>query len=235
MDVRIADEQTQLRETIDRALAAVNTCIPGKIDSFNSATQTATVVPGIQMKLSIDGVESYIDLPPIIHAPVVFPFAATAGFALTLPVRQGDPCLILFSQRAIDNWHRLGGVRPPETGRHHDLTDALVLLAPSPLTSVLGSWEASGIELRNRTKTSRVTVKDASVEIANGDSIISVTTSKITITSASIELNGAVKVNGALLTSGAIESQTSLADPNGLVSAHKHNDPVSGQTSTPVY
>ena len=140
----------------------VNTTIPGQIVSFDGVS-TATVIPAIKMRTYIDEVEGFKELPPLYNVPVIVPFVSVAGFALTLPIRAGDPCLIHFSQRAIDNWHERGGIQPPEEGegsRHHDLTDAFVTFAPVPLPQVFSAWEANGIELRNRARTSRVTVRD---------------------------------------------------------------------------
>lgn len=221
MDLRTADEITQLREMIDRALSRINTALPGVIDAFDAATQTATVIPAIKMRVNVDGTESFMDLPPIINAPLIFPFASTAGFALTLPVKKGDPCIILFSQRSIDNWHDKGGIQPPEEGvasRHHDLTDALVLMAASPLPDVLGAWEADGVELRNREKTTRVTVKDTTVVAAAGTSILTlnvngtatlVAPTKVTVQTALAEVDapqsnftGNVSIAGGLTCTG---------------------------------
>lgn len=210
MDTRTADQATQYKEMIDRAMARANTCVPGVIESFDDATQTCTVVPAIQMKVQVDEVVTYVDLPPIINAPLIFPFASTAGFALTLPVRAGDPCIILFSQRALDNWHQLGGVQPPEEGegvRHHDLTDALVMMAASPLTNVLGSWEAGGIEIRNRARNSRVTVKDDSVVAQVGNA-------NMTVTATGIDLDGGPGGEKGVVQGDCICAYTGKPHPN---------------------
>ena len=207
MDFRAADSTAQLREVIHRALAGLNTCVPGEIQAFDSATQLVTVTPAIQARISLDGEITYRNLPAIIHAPLVFPFASVAGFAMTLPVRKGDPCLILFSQRAMDNWLEKGGIQPPEEGidgRQHALTDAVVLAAPSPLPGVLGSWEANGIELRNRAKTARVTLRGEEVEIQVGSTLIAVTEDGATVT-------------GTLEVTAALSSEVSVADPVGTM------------------
>jgi len=197
MDTRIVDPVTEVRETIDRALLRVNTCIPGVVDSFDPATQTCTVRPAIQMRVNIDGSTSFMDLPQIINAPLIFPFAITAGFALTLPVKAGDACVILFSQRSIDNWHDKGGVQPPEDGvstRHHDLTDALVLLTAVPTPDVLSGWVEDGIEIRNTAQNSRITLRDASIEIARGTSLAVMTDTGVTITTTDIVATAATVV-----------------------------------------
>ncbi len=216
MDNRVGDETSEIKEIIDRALARVNTCIPGVIDSFDGETQTATVIPAISMKTFIENKEGVLEFPPIINAPLVFPFASTAGFALTLPIRRGDPCIILFSQRSIDNWHDKGGIQPSEAGvasRHHDLTDALVFMAASPVPGVLGEWESQGIQLRNRSGTSKVTVYDNKVVIDNTTEVI-IDTPKTTITG-TLTVNGATHLESTLLVdNGTTLKSTLLVDGN---------------------
>jgi hypothetical protein len=235
----------QLRELIDRMMLRVNTACPGTVESFDAATQTAKVLPSIRMKTYI-GEEGFLDYPPIVNVPVVFPFASTAGFALTLPVRQGDPCLLVFSQRAIDNWHENGGVQPPEdavAGRHHDLTDAIAIMAPSPLSQVLGAWEADGIELRNRAKTSRITLKDDSIEAQCGSTTMTidaagtvevVAPSAVTVTTPLATFSGNLQVGGSVTAAGQVSDGTgSMQGIRNTFNTHTHPGDSGGTTGTP--
>lgn len=239
MEMRNVGPEVEMREMVDRSAMKMNTAIPGIIESFDPATQTATVTPAIKMRTMIDNEEGFLSLPTIIHVPVVYPVVAVKGFALTLPISKGDNCLLVFSQRAIDNWHDRGSVQPPEEGvnsRHHDLTDAFALISPLPLPQVFGDWEANGLELRNRAKSSRVTVRDSEIEIQRlPDSIVTLTGSSITLQQGGAStvtlLNGSitiqqggsivlvdsagVTITGNLLVSGSVTSQTSMVDPKG--------------------
>jgi len=224
MDNRIQkDKDSALKETIDRAMSRLNTCIPGIIESFDTSNQTAEVSPAIRMRVSIEGEDTqFIDLPKIIQVPLVFPYAATAGFALTLPVKKGDSCLLVFSQRAIDNWHDKGGIQTPEvegvSGRHHDLTDAFAIMAPAAIPDVLGSWQSDAIELRNKARTSRLTVTDSKVEtkvastsfvvnsdgtiIGTCDSMTVTASTKVTMTTPLVECSANVTIGGNLTVTG---------------------------------
>ena len=253
MDIINADETIQNREMVERAIMKINTAIPGIIQSFDSSKQTVAVVPAIKMRTMIDGNESFVQLPKILEVPIVFPIAATKGFALTIPVSAGDSCLLIFSQRAIDNWHDRDGVQIPESSgsgsRHHDLTDAFAILSPVPLPNVLSNWENNGIELRNTSKTSRITVKDEEIEIqcsntsifVNADGTIVINASaSITATSPLTTFNGNVQINGELLSTGKIESQISIEDSVGtmqeirdIYNEHTHPDPQGGNTNPP--
>jgi len=223
VDLRGADANTQQREVIDRALARINTCMPGVVQSFDTATQRAIVLPGVKLKIFLDNSLSYLDLPPIVNVPVVFPFAG--GFGCTLPVKAGDACLLVFSQRSIDNWLQSGGVQPPETdipgARHHDLTDAIAIMGLAANPDVWGSWNAAGIELRNKARTSRVTVEEAAVGIAvNGMSIL-VDAVGINITAPLVTVTGNLMVTGT------------ISDTNHAFDTHTHSDPQGGTTGGP--
>ena len=253
MDNRAGNETTQLQETIDRMLSSVNTCIPGIIESFDPATQTASVVPAVGLKTYIDGKVETLPLPKIINVPLVYPFAITKGFALTLPVCKDDPCLLFFSQRAIDNWHDTGGFVTTEpdgvSSRHHDLTDAFVMLAASPIPDVLGAWESNGIEIRNRPHDSRVTVHDENIEIVRGATSIVLTNDSITMVTSHVHVTasdmtidvptttwtGDINLTGKLAASGLITSATDVVATGISGNSHTHGgvDPGPGSTGGP--
>ncbi len=238
MDTRTADQTTQMREIIDRALSRVNTCIPGVIQSFDSSAQTASVIPAIQSKKIVDDIVSFEDYPVIVNVPVIFPFVTTLGFALTLPIQSGDSCILLFAQRALDNWHDLGGIQPPETTnggvRHHDLTDAIAILAAPPAPNILSNWNDSGIEIRNSDRSNRITLDDASIELKVG------ATTKIVITDGQILFQVGTKT--FTMTETNIESNTTIDTTGDIISndvvldSHIHGgtEPGSGTTGGPV-
>ena len=204
MDLTFADEDTKLAEMIDRALRRVNTAMPGVIESFDPATQTANVIPAIQAQVNINDKISVKDFPPIIKVPLVFPFASTKGFALTLPVARGDPCLIIFSQRPMDRWFEFGGIQSPEGAiscRHHHLTDAFAILSPSPLPGVLGDWQTDAIEIRDRDRTN----------------CVSLTATGITVTGLNITVTGSENVNISGNGNTVIEGKNFLQHKHGGV------------------
>ncbi len=245
MDNRVVDKASETKEIIDRALARMNTCIPGVIESFDGETQTAKVLPAVSLKTFVDDKQGALEFPLIINAPIVFPFAATSGFALTLPIKPGDPCIILFSQRAIDNWHDKGGVQPSEDGvgaRHHDLTDAIILLAASPIPNVLSEWESKGIQIRNRAKTSTVTVYDEKIVIdREGTGTITVFDSKVVIDTAveviidtpNTTITGNLTVNGNVIVDGntALGGTVTNAGVN-ISRTHTHSQGIDSDRNT---
>jgi len=230
MDMRGADKDTQMMSIINRVMSEMNTCLPGRIESFDDATQTATVIPTIQAKVTVGDVVTYVDMPTIVNVLIVFPFAITKGFALTLPISSGDACLLFFSQKAIDNWHMMGGIQPPEQdtpgSRHHSLTDCFAILAPVPLPNVLGAWNSNGIEIRNSNRDVRCTIENNQAVVKAEQSVltlltsgvvtctaatsVTVTTPLVTLDAPSVVCTGNLQVNGGINTLGTYGSSNGL-------------------------
>lgn len=245
MDARTSDQVALLKEVIDRSISKFHTSIPGIIDSFDPATQTASVIPGVLMKTNIDDEEGFIEYPLITNVPVCFPLVSVNGFGITLPVAKGDPCYLSFSQRSIDNWHERGGIQPPEDGRssrHHDLTDAIAFLAPIPLPEVFEDWEMNGLEIRNRVKDVRITLLNDKVEIAVGTSLIQVnkdgdigltSLTKVSVNTPLAEFSGDIIVAGDIEAGGNVKDviRTMVAD-RVIYNSHTHDENGDGGGTT---
>jgi hypothetical protein len=83
---------------------------------------TSVVQPALQVFHSkLDGTRVPTTLTTISHVPVLFP--GGGGHILTFPVKPGDDCWLVFSERSIDNWYQHGGVQQPSDWRMHDIND----------------------------------------------------------------------------------------------------------------
>lgn len=183
---------------VDGRLKELHTCLPGIIVSYEATKQTASVQPAIQRIFTEQGA---VNLPLCVDVPVAFP--GGGGFFLTFPVAAGDECLLLFSERAIDLWHALGNTQPPAEYRLHDLSDGLAIVGLNSQPNVLASFNATDVELRNRARTARVTMKpDGTIETLNAaGSYILAANGNVTVTSPLTTINGNVQVNGTLTAS----------------------------------
>lgn len=151
---------------IDAALKDLHVCLPGIVQSFDPATQTAVVQPALQRLFIGDG---FKNLPPLVDVPVVFPAGggngAASSFILTFPVAAKDEVLLHFSERAIDFWHEKGGVQLPAEYRLHDLSDAFAQLGISSKPRVVPNISTDGVELRTRDGATLVRVEGSAVYI----------------------------------------------------------------------
>jgi hypothetical protein len=200
MDHSLSGEAAQIAEMIDRAMQNYCTAMPGTITAFNPGPpQSVSVQPSIQMQVNVPGVPVSKDLPPIVNVPLVIPFGSTAGFGITIPIEPGDPVLLVFSQRAIDNWTEFGGVQAPGGGtscRHHDLTDAFALLMPSPTAGgAFGAWQSDGIEIRDRARDNWLKVRSNDVTANSGSNTLVMNASGITITGGAVVIGSATTID----------------------------------------
>ena len=62
---------------------------------------------------------------PVRNVPVVFP--SGGGFALTFPLRKGDPVLLVYSQRGLARWKKAPGVSTPDVDGFFSEKDAIAI------------------------------------------------------------------------------------------------------------
>lgn len=124
--------------------------MPGIVKSFDAESQTATVQPAIKriFKTVNEDVEilTPVDLPVLINVPIVFPRGG--GFSMTFPVAKGDECLLVFSERSIDNWHRSGGSQKPLARRFHSISDAIAMVGLSSLPNKIPNYSSSSVQIK---------------------------------------------------------------------------------------
>lgn len=105
--------------------AEQRTAIPGVIQTYNLATQRATIQAGVQIQL-LDG--STIAEPIFADVPVAHPSAG--GYSIHYPLAAGDECLVVFAERSIDEWLARGGYdRVAQDPRRYSASDAICIPA----------------------------------------------------------------------------------------------------------
>ena len=109
-----------LRELLSHSLRFA---LPGRVEAFDPATQTASVQPLIRERFR-GGV--FTSLPLLRDVPVFFPGGRDR--AMTFPVSPGDECLLIFSDACIDGWFETGEMADPSSVRRHDLSDAFAFV-----------------------------------------------------------------------------------------------------------
>lgn len=128
-DPQIADVLSLMkRET----MLEINCVHVGKIKSYTSATNTATVTINVIRNLK-NG--TTLEYPELEDCPVFMLYGGTAS--ITMPIQAGDDCLILFNDRCLDDWALSGDVVAPTDKRIHSLSDGIVLVGVKPLTKQL--------------------------------------------------------------------------------------------------
>ena len=126
----------------------INCVRPGVIIDFNPATATATVMIAQQYIKSVSptGVQTLSQFSPLVSVPVYT--LGGGGVTSTYPIKEGDECIILFSDREIDNWLNNGGITTPTSLRIHDLSDGFCLVGVRSLPRALGNISTTEAQMR---------------------------------------------------------------------------------------
>lgn len=209
----LATLASTILEGVNTKLKDVHTATPGIVVSFNSTQQTASVQPAIKRIFRTIDVDKEVlvpsELPILINVPIVFPRGG--GFSLTFPVLKGDECLLVFAERAIDAWHKFGGVKEPSNKRFHALSDATAFVGLSSIPNKIPAYNSTDVVLRNDQGDQTITlVKNknidldtpADININSGSSVNVTATSTVNVTAPNTVITGNVTVNGSIIVSG---------------------------------
>ena len=109
-DTDYANMAQSIRFAIRQSLKDLYTCMPGIVESYDAETQRAVVKGALRV---VTTKKEEIEREAIHNVPVMFP--SGGGFSMTFPLEQGDPVLLLYSQRGLTNWKKTLGVAAPDT------------------------------------------------------------------------------------------------------------------------
>ena len=101
-------------------LSSLHCALPGIVESYDAATQTASVRPALRTRVG----NEVVQLPLLTEVPVFIPGSERSNWT----VSAGDFCLLIFSDRSIDGWFETGSDALPPSGRQHDLSDAFAFV-----------------------------------------------------------------------------------------------------------
>lgn len=213
------------------------TSYPGKILSFDPVKQVATVeIAREQYDNNLYELFKQYDFPILQDIPVQFP--SGGGFVLTFPVAAGDNCLLMFCDKGISHWlyegkNKIGkfssGVPKNEYFRAYNLNDAVALVGFNPIPSAITSFNSTSPELRNKTRTQRITlVADGKIEV--------VATGDLHITAPTTTIDSNTTINGTLHVTGKITSDDDVLAGTISLKSHRTSGvvPGSGISSVPV-
>lgn len=124
--------QELIAAAIDSRLLDLHTGLPGIVDSYNPATQTASVKLAVRRPIEgTDGTE-FEEIPIIPNVPVGW--FSSGGFAVQFPISPGDGVWLMFSEAAWAHFRTTGEVGDPGDFQRHSLSYAVALpiVRPNP-------------------------------------------------------------------------------------------------------
>jgi hypothetical protein len=125
-----------IQAALESRLLDVHTCLPGRVVSYNPATQTADIQPLVKRAIRSYAGELVHETLPVVHdVPVEWP--GGGGFAMIFPVAPGDHMWLIFSEAATAKWRSTGQISEPGDLRRHDLSYACAVYSRGPASGAL--------------------------------------------------------------------------------------------------
>lgn len=141
------DLGTMIGQAMDERLIDVHTSMPGRVESYDRATQTAEIRPQLKRVLRRrNGERVAEELPVIPCVPVSFP--RVAGFFIHFPVKVGDFGTLVFSEYDIGRWRTIGDVVDPGDTRRHGLSGPTFVPGVFPQGSAITDADLSDDQMR---------------------------------------------------------------------------------------
>lgn len=181
-----AAETAQWKEIIRQAGADLRVAIPGIIQSFDPIRQLAVVQIALRENVrtvvnTTTGVTAWRDtaITPVQDVPVVLPRGG--GYSLTLPLKSGDECLLVFGDMARDLWWVRGGVQNQFEKRRHDLSDAFCIPGPWSKPRAINNYSTTSAQVRSDDGTVIIDLAETGVTVTAPT--VAVVSSEVTVES----------------------------------------------------
>ncbi|GLG01592.1 hypothetical protein Alches_16320 [Alicyclobacillus hesperidum subsp. aegles] len=163
-DILPNNEEEFYRTLMDTVAANIRVAMPGIIQAFDPVEQVVSVQPAIRERIrNPDLSYSWVKLPLLLDVPIVFPRAG--GFSLTMPVQQGDECLIVFGDMCMDGWWSSGGVQNQPDKRRHDLSDGYAILGVWSQPRVISNYATDAAQLRTDDGQTYISLKPGEIDL----------------------------------------------------------------------
>ncbi len=194
---------------------------PGIIRKFLPEKNMVEASVGIKVKTAlVNGSVGYEELPLVVHVPIAVGYSPSAGLGTTYPIREGDPCTLMFSDRMINIFLKKGEMSMPEevgqdnrtsVPRQHNLQDAICFPGMIVQSSVFKYWNNNAVETRDLERNVYTSVSREGIAATDGEATANITGGRATVTAP----------NGVALTdeqaSVTIESgQVRIGAPGGV-------------------
>lgn len=134
----------------ENLLNGLHTALPGRVESYDPATQRADVQPLIRRRIPKAGTDrrewAYEDLPLIPSVRVIHPRGG--GAFIHLPIATGDTVLLVFCETGIGHWEAGdGSISDAGDERRHHLAHAVAIPGFYPASKNIPSVDANRREL----------------------------------------------------------------------------------------
>jgi hypothetical protein len=140
-----------LARVLEARLRDLHVALPGRVESYDSAKQTATITPMVRRVMpgtSEDSPDVMEDLPGLQSVPVEWMEAG--DFYIHLPLKAGDTGLLIFNQWDPSRWRTSGEVSDPVDHRLHHPAHAVFLPGYKTAARAISGLPASDMVMGKR-------------------------------------------------------------------------------------
>jgi len=179
----IPNDVKWLKTIISQYCNDVRVAIPAIIESFDKERLTVKARIAIQEIIDIDGVLTEMEIPVLADVPVM---NLTGGdYSITMPIKAGDECLIVFADMCIDDWWKNGGVKSQIERRRHNLSDGFAIIGFRSQVNLIEEYSEDSIQIRNKDASTLIDLKDDDILLKVKETTIEVEDGEINIKSSS--------------------------------------------------
>lgn len=221
LEERIQKLESLIRRISSDVKSETRVSLPAKVTSFDPGRQTISCIPTIREMVNINGSVSYRDLPELRDVPIIMPRAG--NWLITLPIKVGDECMVVFQDLCIDGWWFRGGIQNWNDLRRHDLSDAIAIFSPWSQPNTVSSYSSENMEIRSL---------DGSIKISLTQSGINIEAPQGLNINGNVNVTGDVQVSGAINSTDNIKSDADVLAGSISLKSHTHNyNPGPGATT----
>lgn len=221
MDNREISDGAALEAITEAVIGRMFFIRPGIVRAFYPEKNMVDAQVAVKAKRPvIDGKVEYEELPLIVNVPLAVPYSPAAGLGMTFPIRAGDPCTLLFSDRMINLFLHRGEMSLPEENgldnrttcpRQHEIEDAICFPGVILKNSVFKDWNNDAVEIRDLERKVYASVSREGITATDGTAMAEVGDGRVT----------AFAPNGVALTDDAASitiqgGRITLSAPNGI-------------------
>ena len=203
----LINDKTQLFKVFeDKIKQKIRVASPAVISEVDYEKQTLKAQ--ITIREYING--KYIEIPELLDVP--FFILGGGDYSITMPIKKGDECLIIFGDSCIDSWWQNGDIQNPIDSRRHDLSDGFALIGFKSQKNKLDNYSDEAFQIRQNDEVPfeinddsiKITKNETEIKIEEDNIIISTNNNTkikidsdgvVQIEASEIKLNGTVKIN----------------------------------------
>lgn len=209
----------------NNVVTEINCINIGIIQDFDVATQTATIQLALKKVLSVDtdGTRTMQERSILKVCPVMVLFGGNSF--LSMPIKKGDNCIVLFNDREIDEWFENGGIQTPISYRNHDLSDAIAIVGIRSLQDSISDYLSDGIRL-SYNSASRI---DLSEDLIESTALLLLQNGSVKITE-DLEVEKDALIKGNLHVQGGMQIDGQVTGNAGTINVDANMAFSSGKT-----